>query len=104
MLKLLYLISFLPPSATISCGFYFSAMVIAFLTAFQQSCVFSVWFCLHCMVQLGVLASTFFSLFYDILLNEASPLLLQLLQTQSYYYLHARLIKLRVSFNKTNRH
>ena len=45
-----------------------------------------------------------FILFYDILLNEASLLLLQLLQTQSYYYLHARLIKLRVSLNKTNRH
>ena len=60
MIKLLYLISVLPPSATISSGFYFSAMVIAFLTAFQQSCVFSVWFCLHCMVQLDVLASTLY--------------------------------------------
>ena len=55
------------------------------------------------MVQVDVLARTLY-LIYGILLNEASLLLFQLLQTQSYYYLHERLIKLRASFNKTNRH
>ena len=101
MLKLLYLISVLPPSATISSGFYFSAMVIAFLTAFQQkvACFQFGFVCIVWSVQL-----VRFILFYGILRTEASLFLLQLLQTQTYYYLHARSIKLRASLNKTNLH